>query len=158
MHESGPATVLSATIGSTSPVALLLSSRGPANVVSTTATLPVVPVMRAGPPTLLWYRCTAAAPEAATGPEIDESMASNEPPARTVTGPDTVAPSRQVTPVTTRGTLCWPVTVEVQVRTSWSKRARATAKLGAQVNRVWCCALNSGSCTSPAAAISASVT
>ena len=86
-----------------------------------------------------------------------ESIASSEAPGWTRTGPLTVAPFRQVTPVTTSGPLCVPVTVDVHVRTSWSKRARATAKLGAQVMRGWCCGLNCGSCTSRAAAISASV-
>ena len=98
------------------------------------------------------------AEDAETGPEIDESMLSSEAPDRTRTGPSTVAPSRQVTPDTVSGPRCLPVTVDVQARTNWSKRARATAKLGAQVNLVWCWALNCGSRASPAAATSAAVT
>src|SRR5690606_7394670 len=154
---SGPLIVLSATIGSTSPVAEPASTTGPETVESTTAALPDVPVMLTGPRTVLWYKCTALAPLADTGPEMVESRASSDAPERTTTGPFTVAPSRHVLPSTTRGPLWTPVTVVVQVRTSWSKRARATAKLGAQVISGWCCGLNSASWTSPAAAISASV-
>src|SRR5262245_9864905 len=100
-------------IDSTVAVSLSVSENGPVTEVSTTATLPEAPLIRTGPLIVLWYRCTALASVARTGPVIDESITSSVAPDRTVTGPLTAAPSRQVTPVTVSAPLCSPVTVDV---------------------------------------------
>ena len=98
VHDSGPSTVDAATIGSTSPVVLFVRTMGPRTVELTTATLPVAPVTFSGPRTVVSNRWTAFGLVAETGPEIEAPRASSDPPPCTTTGPDTVAPSRQVGP------------------------------------------------------------
>ena len=81
--------------------------------------LPVVPVRRTGPLTEPPRSSTVPASLAVTGPSIDAAVPISEPPGWTVTGPETVAPARQVTPAAVTSRPLWrPETVEAQVSTT----------------------------------------